>query len=84
MAINTEGLRATLRVKIKEVLDTPINNASNPEKVKQDFANKIADAVAEGVDKWIKTATVTVHPGISVTTSSGTGVTTSSGTGIIS
>lgn len=84
MPINTEGLRTTLKQKIKEALDAPISNESDSEKVKQDFADSIANAVADGVDAWIKTATVTVQPGIPVTTSAGAGTTTGPGTGTIS
>lgn len=84
MPINTEGLRTTLKQKIKEALDAPISNESDSEKVKQDFADSIANAVADGVDAWIKTATVTVQPGIPVTTSTGAGTTTGAGTGTIS
>lgn len=84
MPINTEGLRTTLKQKIKEALDAPISNESDSEKVKQDFADSIANAVADGVDAWIKTATVTVQPGIPVTTSTGAGTTTGLGTGTIS
>lgn len=84
MPINTEGLRATLKSKIKEALDAPISNESDSEKVKQDFADSIANAVADGVDAWIKTAKVTVQPGIPVTTSTGAGTTTGPGTGTIS
>lgn len=84
MPINTEGLRATLKSKIKEALDAPISNESDSEKVKQDFADSIANAVADGVDAWIKTATVTVQPGIPVSTSGGAGATSGPGTGTIS
>ena len=84
MPINTEGLRTTLKQKIKEAMDAPISNESDSEKVKQDFADSIANAVADGVDAWIKTATVTVQPGIPVTTSTGAGTTTGPGTGTIS
>lgn len=84
MPINTEGLRATLKSKIKEALDAPISNESDSEKVKQDFADSIANAVADGVDAWIKTATVTVQPGITVTTPAGPGATSAPGTGTIS
>ena len=91
MPINTEGLRTTLKEKIKEALDAPISNESDSEKVKQDFANSIAnavadgvDAVADGVDAWIKTATVTVQPGIAVTTPAGPGAISAPGTETIS
>ena len=88
MPINTEGLRTTLKQKIKEALGAPISNESDSEKVKQDFADSIANAVADGVDAWIKTATVTVTAGIPVATAGSptaqTGATTGPGTGTIS
>jgi hypothetical protein len=84
MPLNTEGLRATLKDKIKQALDAPINEKSDSDSVKQDLADAIANAVADGVDVWIKTATVTVQPGIPVTTSAGAGTTSGPGTGTIS
>jgi len=88
MPINTEGLRATLKSKIKDALDAPIDEKSNSNDVKQKFAESIANAIADGVDAWIKTATVTVSSGILVTTSGSasaqTGATTSNGIGTIS
>lgn len=86
MPINTEGLRASLKEKIKQALDAPIDNKSNSDTVKQNLANSIADAIADGVDAWIKTATVTVAAGIpvQVAPTSGTGATSSTGQGTIS
>ena len=84
MPLNTEGLRATLKDKIKQALDAPISEKSDSDSVKQDLADAIANAVADGVDVWIKTATVTVQPGIPVTTSAGAGATSGPGTGTIS
>lgn len=84
MPLNTEGLRTTLKTKIKEAFDAPIDEKSDSNKVKQELANAIAD----GVDAWIKTATVTVQAGITVATAGSptaqTGATTSPGTGTIS
>lgn len=84
MPLNTEGLRSTLKDKIKQALDAPISEKSDSNSVKQDLADAIANAVADGVDVWIKTATVTVQPGIPVTTSAGAGTTSGPGTGTIS
>ena len=88
MALNTEGLRKTLTQKIKETLDIKIDEKSNSEEVKQKFAESIASAIADGVDIWIKTATVSVEPGITVKTAGSaaaqTGTTTSKGIGTIS
>lgn len=88
MPIATEALRASLTHGIKNALDQPIDETSNSDEVKQRFAQNIANAIADGVDAWIKTATVTVQAGIPVSTSGSptaqTGVTTGQGTGIIS
>lgn len=88
MPIATEALRASLTQRIKDALDQPIDETSNSDEVKQRFAQNIANAIADGVDAWIKTATVTVQAGIPVSTSGSptaqTGVTTGRGTGTIS
>lgn len=88
MPIATEALRASLTQGIKDALDQPINETSNSDEVKQRFAQNIANAIADGVDAWIKTATVTVKSGIPVSTSGSataqTGATTGQGTGTIS
>jgi hypothetical protein len=53
-----------------------------------DAAAKVAEAVANRVDAYIKTATITVNPGIPVATAGSpaaqTGATTGPGTGTIS
>lgn len=84
MALDTKGLQTTLTDKILEALNAPINEKSDSATVKKNFATAIATAVAEGVDVWIKTATVNVQPGIPVTTSAGAGATSGPGTGTIS
>lgn len=84
MALDTTTLKVTLTEKILEALNAPISEKSDSATVKSDFAKAIATAVAEGVDIWIKTATVTVSPGIPVTTSTGAGATSGIGTGTIS
>lgn len=88
MALKTEALRTSLTQKIKEALDQPIDEKSDSNEVKQKLAENIANAIADGVDTWIKTATITVQAGIPVMTSgsptSQTGVTTGTGTGLIS
>lgn len=88
MPLQTEVLRATLKTKIKEALDQPIDEKSDSEAVKNRFAENISNAIADGVDAWIKTATVTVAQGIPVATAgsptSQTGATTAPGTGTIS
>ena len=88
MPIATEALRASLTQGIKNALDQPIDETSNSDEVKQRFAQNIANAIADGVDAWIKTATVQVQAGIPVSTSGSstaqTGVTTGQGTGTIS
>lgn len=88
MALNTELLKTNLTNKIKKALDAPISEKSDSDKIKQTFAESIAEAIATEVEAWIKTATVTVKPGIQVATTGTSaaqkGVTTSSGTGIIS
>lgn len=84
MALDTNTLKVTLTEKILQALNAPISNESNSDEVKNAFATAVATAVAEGVDVWIKTATVTVQPGIPVATSGGAGVTSGPGTGTIS
>lgn len=84
MALDTNGLKTTLTDKILEAFNAPIDEKSDSATVKKNLATAIATAVAEGVDVWIKTATVTVQPGIPVTTSTGAGTTTGPGTGTIS
>lgn len=86
--LNTPVLEQTLKVKIKQALDASFDETSNGETLKQNLADALASAIANGVDEWIKTATVTVAPGIAVATAGSptaqTGATTAPGTGTIS
>jgi hypothetical protein len=88
MALATKVLEETLKAKILETLNKPIKETMSDAEVKQRFAGDIAKAIADGVDTWIKTGTVTVSPGIPVSTSgtpvAQTGATTGPGTGTIS
>lgn len=88
MALATKVLEETLKAKILETLNKPIKETMSDAEVKKRFAGDIAKAIADGVDAWIKTGTVTVSPGIPVSTT-GTpvaqiGSTTGPGTGTIS
>jgi len=86
--LNTPLLQQNLTTEIKRILDLPFNESSNPEFVKQRFANELAAAIATSIDSWIRQATVTVNAGIPVTTAGSptaqTGATTAPGTGTIS
>lgn len=86
--LNTPLLQQTLTTEIKRILDLPFNESSNPEFVKQRFANELAEVIATSIDSWIRQATVTVNAGIPVTTAGSptaqTGATTAPGTGTIS
>ena len=84
MALDTNTLKVTLTEKIIQALNAPISEKSDSNEVKNAFATAVATAVAEGVDVWKKTATVTVQPGIPVSTSGGAGATSGPGTGTIS
>lgn len=84
MALNTVALRETIFQKVRETLDSPIDEKSGSGEVKERFARMIADAISSSLEDWIKTATVTVQPGIAVSTSGGAGATTGVGTGTIS
>lgn len=86
--LQTSVLIKNLTAKIKEALDAPIDEKSDSEKVKQQLAENLANAIGTEIDAWIKTATVTVAPGIPVATSgsptSQVGATTGTGTATIS
>lgn len=88
MALATKVLEETLKAKILETLNKPINEKMTDTQVKQRLASDLASAIANGVDTWIKTGTVTVQPGIPVSTvgspTAQTGSTTGPGTGTIS
>ena len=88
MALAPKVLEETLKEKILETLNKPINEKTTDAQVKQRLASDLASAIANGVDAWIKTGTVTVQSGIPVSTAGGptaqTGSTTGPGTGTIS
>lgn len=67
--LQTSILIKNLTLKIKEALDAPIDKESDSEKVKQELAENLANAIGGEMETWIKTATVTVAPGIPVSTS---------------
>ena len=87
MALATEALKLALKSDILEILNTPISEKSSDVEVKNNFATKLADAIGNRLDTWIKTGTVTVQPGIPVSTAGSptaqTGATTGPGTGTI-
>ena len=88
MALATAVLEQTLKAKILETLNKPIDEKMTDAQVKQRLASDLASAIANGVDTWIKTGTVTVQPGIPVATvgspTAQSGSTTGPGTGTIS
>jgi len=84
MALNTNKLKDDIYQAILDALNIPIDEKSDSDEVKKRLAERISIAVSNGLDTWVRTATVTVQPGISVSTSAGAGVTTSAGTGTIS
>ncbi len=88
MALATEVLKLALKEDILEILNTPITEKSSDAEVKNNFATKLANAIGDRLDTWIKTGTVTVSPGIPVSTAGSpvaqTGATTGPGTGTIS
>lgn len=88
MALATEALKTALKTDILEILNTPITEKSTDAEVKNNFATKLADAIGDRLEAWIKTGTVTVSPGIPVSTAGSptaqTGTTTGPGTGVIS
>lgn len=88
MALATEALKLALKADILEILNTPITEKSSDAEVKNNFATKLANAIGDRLDAWIKTGTVTVPAGIPVSTAGSptaqTGATTGPGTGTIS
>ena len=84
MALNTNKLKDDIYQAVLDALNIPIDEKSDSDEIKKRLADRIAIAVSSGIDTWIRTATVTVQPGISVTTSTGAGVTTGTGIGTIS
>ena len=88
MPLATKVLEETLKTKILATLNKPIDEKMSDSDVKDRLASDLASAIADGVDAWIKTGTVTVQPGIPVATAGSptaqTGTTTGPGTGTIS
>ena len=70
-------VKATLKSGIKALLD----EMRTKEDISDDY---FADQLATLIDTYIKSATVTVAPGIAVTTSTGAGSTVAPGSGTIS
>lgn len=87
MPLATPVLQANLQRRIKSVLDASFDEKSNPETIKMNFAKELSSAIADEIDAWIKTATITVNPGIPVATAGSpvaqTGATTGPGTATI-
>lgn len=87
MPLATPVLQANLQRRIKSVLDASFDEKSNPETIKMNFAKELSSAIADEIDTWIKTATITVNPGIPVATAGSpvaqTGATTGPGTATI-
>lgn len=87
MPLATPVLQANLQRKIKSILDASFDENSNPETIKMNFAKELSSAIADEIDTWIKTATITVNPGIPVATAGSpvaqTGATTGPGTATI-
>ena len=72
---------------LKNAIKTAFENEKNSTDDPSDSINRIADAIANGVDAFVKSGTVTVAVGIPVSTAgtaaAQTGATTSTGTGTI-
>jgi hypothetical protein len=87
MPLATSVLQANLQRKIKSILDASFNENSNAETIKTKFAKDLSSAIADEIDTWIKTATITVNAGIPVATAGSptaqTGATTGPGTATI-
>lgn len=87
MALQTDLLKQLLKADIIDILDSPIDENSDDSEVKNNFATKLANAIGDRLDAWIKTGIVTVQPGIPVSTAGSaaaqTGATTGPGTGTI-
>lgn len=88
MALQTELFKQLLKTDIVDILNSSIDEKSADDAVKNDFATKLANAIGDRLDAWIKTGIVTVQPGIPVTTAgtptAQTGSTVGPGTGTIS
>ena len=77
-------VKDTLTAAILEILNSPVTEKSDNSVTRQQFAEKLSTAI----DTYIRSATVTVAPGIALTASGAagavTGSTTGTGTGSIS
>lgn len=70
---------------LKPTLKSGIQALLTEMRTKEENADEyFADQLATLIDTYIKSATVTVAPGIAVATSTGAGATTAPGTGTIS
>lgn len=87
MPLATSVLQTNLQRKIKGILDASFDENSDPETIKMKFAKDLSSAIADEIDTWIKTATITVNAGIPVATAGSpaaqTGATTGPGTATI-
>lgn len=86
MALNLTKFKSDLKAALKTAQSSNFDlDPSNPDTAKDKAMENLANAIAEEVDAYIKTATVsvTVSSGITVqvTPSSGQGATTSTGSG---
>lgn len=86
MALNLTKFKSDLKAALKTAQASNFDlDPSNPDTAKDKAMENLANAIAEEVDAYIKTATVsvTVSSGITVqvTPSSGQGATTSTGSG---
>jgi hypothetical protein len=70
--------KAVIQGEISKIIDQ--TDKLDRAKAQEQFASKLADAIINA----IKSATVTVQPGIPVSTSGGAGLTTGPGAGTIS
>jgi hypothetical protein len=77
-------VKETLKAALVQAFSDQMNKKENPEQAIDDLVSKLATAI----DNYIKSATVTIAPGILVATvgtaASQTGTTTGSGTGTLS
>ena len=86
MALNLSKFKTDLKAALKTAQASNFDlDPSNPDTAKDKAMENLANAIAEQVDAYIKTATVsvTVEQGIAVSVepSSGQGATTSTGSG---
>lgn len=75
MALNKDALKVSIK--------TLLTNLSQLED-KEAGLEAMSSGLADIIDSYVKSATVTVQPGIVVTTTGGNGSTASTGVGVIS